>query len=129
MSQVIPAIDLYDSEILLIEKVLEKLNEKQGRHVQMEDFRREIIGRFEEIGLIVSVMVYSTADSGGLPIDDVYAFDITISDRCERKPFDMDRQRYEVVNDVADIEPEMKGVTFAVPDYEPTISGDHPHHH
>jgi hypothetical protein len=115
MSTVTPAIDLYDSEVLLIEGVLAKLNEKMGRHVQMEDFRKEIIGRFEEIGLIVGVMVYSTADAGGLPLDDVYAFDITISDRCERKPFDYDRQRYEVINDVAGIEPEMKGVTIPVP--------------
>lgn len=126
---VTPAIDLYDSEIISIEKVLEKLNEKQGRSIPLEAFRREIIERFEEIGLVVNVQVYSTADEGGLPLDDLYAFDITISDRCERKPFDMDRQRYEVINDVAGIEPEMKGVTFPVPDYEPTISGDHPHHH
>lgn len=108
-------LDLYDSDVLLIEKVLEKLNAKQGQHVQMEDFRREIIGRFEEIGLVVGVSVYSTADTGGLPLEDVYAFDITINDRCERKPFDYDRQRFEIINDVAGIEPEMKGVTIPVP--------------
>jgi hypothetical protein len=114
-STVTPAIDLYDSEILLIENVLGKINQKSGQRIPLEDFRKEIIGRFEEIGLIVGVLVYSTADDGGLPLDDVYAFDITIIDRCERKPFDYDRQRYEVINDVAGIEPEMKGVTIPVP--------------
>lgn len=107
---VTPSIDLYDSEIPLIEAVLAKLNEKSSQHVPMEGFRKEIIGRFEEIGLVVNVRVYSTADAGGLPIDDVYAFDIDIYDRCERKPFDFERMRYEVVNDVAGIEPEKKGV-------------------
>jgi hypothetical protein len=129
MNELNSQIDLYDSEIILIEQVLGKINEKQGKTIPLEPFRREIIERFEEIGLVVIVQVYSTMDSGGLPLDDVYAFDIMISDRCERKHFDMDRQRYEVVNDVAGIEPEMKGITFKVPDYEPTISGDHPHHH
>lgn len=124
---VTPTIDLYDSEIPLIEEVLRKLNEKSGKHVPMEAFRKEIIGRFEDIGLVVHVRVYSTADAGGLPLDDVYAFDIDIYDRCERKPFDIERMHYEVVNDVAGIEPEKKGVHFAVPDAPPEVP--HSHHH
>jgi hypothetical protein len=115
-NEVLPQIDLYDSEIIQVEKVLEKLNAKQGSYVPVEAFRKEAIERFEEIGLVVNVQVYSCMDEGGKPLDDVYAFDITISDRCERKPFDFDRQRFEVINDVAGIEPDMKGVTFPVPD-------------
>lgn len=122
--EVTPQIDLYDSEFPLIEGVLAKINDKSGKSVPLEAFRREIIGRFEEIGLVVAVRVYSTMDSGGLPLDDVYAFDIDIYDRCERKPFDFDRMHYEVVNDVAGIEPDKKGVHFDVPEYAPEA-----HHH
>lgn len=125
MAEVTNSLDLYDSEIPLIEEVLRKLNEKSAKYVPMEPFRKEIIGRFEEIGLVVSVKVYTTADEGGLPLDDVYAFDIDIYDRCERKPFDWERMHYEVVNDVAGIEPDKKGVKFEVPEYVPPEG----HHH
>lgn len=103
MNEVIPSIELYDHDIFSIEKVLAQLNKKQHKSVNLEDFRREIIERFEDIGLVVNVKVYTTAEEG------VFAFDIDIYDRCERKPFDYERQAHEVRNDILEIEPEKKG--------------------
>ena len=125
MPDVSSMIDLYDSEIPILQDVVDALNQKTGKHVNMEGFRKEIIGRFEESGFIVKVKVYSTADQGYLPLDDVYAFDIEIIGRCEPRPFDYDRMRYEVVHDVAGLEPDKKGLKIPVP-YSPDDLRDNP---
>lgn len=87
-------IDLLDSEILEIEKVINAINAKQKKRVDLEGFRKEIIGRFEEIGLGVGVRAYMTNVEG------VVGFEIDIERRIEPKPFDHDRQVNEVVNDL-----------------------------
>lgn len=91
-SSVSSLIDIHDSEIIAAEGVLKKLNESSGKPRQMEPFRREIVERFESIGLKVAVKCWSTN------VDGVFAFDIEIIDRCEplRNGFDHDRQAWEV---------------------------------
>lgn len=94
MNEVSSLINLYDSEIVKVEGVVAALNEKQGKTVDLEGFRKEAIGRFEEIGLKVDVLVYESNVEG------VYPFDIVIQDHCERVPFDPDRMVHEVTNDL-----------------------------
>lgn len=109
MNEVIPHIDLYDSEFFDIENVLASLNQKQKKNVHLESFRREIIERFEDIGLIVRVKVYDTN------VADVYAFDVDIYDRCEKLDYDYDQQTWEVRKDILGIEPEKKDKLIEVP--------------
>lgn len=98
-------IDLYDSEILAAEKVLEALNEKRAKVVNLQGFQEEIVGRFEEIGLKVEPKVWATDQDG------LFAFDIEIQGRCEPHAFDYDRQVHEVTSDILDLLPgQDKGV-------------------
>jgi hypothetical protein len=93
-------IDLYDHEILDCEKVLKVLNERQGKSLDLEHFRVEMIERFAEIGLVGSVLVYETNVEG------VYLFEFQIEGRTEKMAeFDFDRQVHEVRNDVLDLLP------------------------
>lgn len=86
--------EVMDSELLRIEQVVNKLNERQWTQgVNLEAFRKEIIERFGEIGFRVGVEVWSTDQEG------LYAFDIVISDRLEGE-FDPDRMVSEVTNDI-----------------------------
>ena len=98
-------IDLYDSEILQVEKVVMKLNEKQGQTLPLESFRKEIIERFAEIGLVVSVAVYDTTVDGVNPLDGVYSFVAQIEGRTDKLDWDPDRQVHEVRTDILDLLP------------------------
>lgn len=90
-------VDLHDTEILQIEKVLERLKEKQARGgINLEKFRQEIIERFENIGLGVNVQVFETNQAG------MFAFDVDITKRLEGR-FDPDRQVWETTHDVLDL--------------------------
>lgn len=91
------ACNLLDSEVLKVESVLREINQKTGKSVNLEGFRKEIIGRFEDIGLKVQVRAYTSNEDG------VYPFDIDIVDHCERKAFDYDRQVHEVTTDILDL--------------------------
>lgn len=86
-------VDLMDSEVLKCERVIAKLNEKSQRWVDMEGFRKEIIERFQEIGLGVAVRVYTTN------VDGCFAFDVDIDKRLSGA-FDPDQQVHEVTNDL-----------------------------
>jgi hypothetical protein len=88
-------INLYDREVIAAEKVMQVLNAKVGSQMPMESFRREIIERFEEIGLIVDTFWHTTNVPG------CFAPDIIIRDRCEplRHGFDFDEHQWEVLGD------------------------------
>lgn len=96
-------INLYDSELLRVEEVALKLQEKTGTRRDAEDFRREIIGRFEEIGLIVQTRVLIPADTPYGREPEFVMFGVVITDRCEHKPFDHERQAHEVRADILDL--------------------------
>ncbi len=95
-----PLLDLYDSEILAAEKVLEALHQKQRTSVPLESFRKEIIERFAEIGLVVYPKIYDTDQDG------VFAFEVEIRGRTEAVTYDFDKQVHEVRTDVLDLLPE-----------------------
>lgn len=92
-----PELQLLDSDILKIEKVHKELAKAQRTHRNMEGFRREIIGRFEDVGLVVNVNVYETDQPG------CYIPEVEFVDRCEPKAFDHERQGWEVTKDVLDL--------------------------
>ena len=90
-------IDLYDSEILQIEKVLAKLKEKAQHQVNYQHFQDEIKERFAEIGFRVDVSWWETN------VDGLRQPEITIQARMERHTFDRDRMTHEVTNDILDL--------------------------
>lgn len=91
-------IDLYDSEIIELEKVLEILNRKRGVETNMEGFRQEVLDRFHKEGFIVDVKVFDTTQGG------TYAFDVEIIERVDPiKEFDHDRLRHEIVSNLLNI--------------------------
>lgn len=89
-------IDLNDSDILKLEKVVLLLNERQGKSLPLDSFRRECVERFEDAGFRVDVKVYETNTVG------VYAFDLEIKDRYEGE-FDPDKQVHEVTKDILEL--------------------------
>lgn len=101
-------VNLYDSEIIKIEEVLEKLNERRDRTARMsyEAFTEEAKNRFHEIGLIVSVLWYeagSEQPDGSLKkLEGVLIPEIVIKGRVDSKTFafDHDKMSHEVQSDL-----------------------------
>lgn len=90
-------IEINDAEIIKIEAVLQKLNERQGLGgVNLEGFRQEALDRFRQIGFEVAVRVYTTEQDG------LFAFDLDIIDRLEGE-FDPDQMVWEATHDVLDL--------------------------
>lgn len=89
--------EIYDSEILKIETVLEILNRKVGSSTNLEGFRKEILDRFARIGFVVDVRVYSTNVPG------TYSWEIQINDRTDNTAWDPDQMVHEVTNDLLDL--------------------------
>lgn len=85
-------IELYDSDIANIDKVVEVLARKQGHETNLEGFRQECIDTFGKIGLKVDVLVYTTDQAG------LFWFEVQIQGRTEEHEFDHDRQRHEAVS-------------------------------
>jgi len=116
-----PLIDLYDHEILALESVLAKLSEKQRTAQNLEAFRKEIVERCAEVGIVVYAKVFETNQEG------VFAFEVEIRGRTEAVNWDPDQQVHEVVNDILDILPnEEKGQTIKTKAMRP---GQAPGHH
>lgn len=87
-------LDLMDSEIERMAKVVDLLHERQSQgSVNLEAFRREAIDRFAEVGFEVGVKCWTTDVPG------VFAFDFEIISRLAGR-FDPDQQVHEVVNDI-----------------------------
>lgn len=112
---------ILDSEILECEAVLKALKAQQGNRKNLEAFRKEILGRFEEIGWVAAVKCWATNS-------DAVAFDVELLDRCERRKhgFDYERMQHEVVNDLLGLDPNKKGVKIP---FSPEMlhSGNHKH--
>lgn len=92
-------IDLYDHDIHAIGLVLARLNQARGSHRDLEGFRREIVDRFADAGLVATVMMYQGQD-GGQPY---YLPSISIVGRVGTDPFDHDRQGHEVCANLLDL--------------------------
>ena len=88
-------VEVYDSEINEIHKIVEVLRNRSQGAVDYARFTEEIRDRFAGIGFIVSVNWYDTNVEG------VLIPEIVIKDRTERgHGFDHDKQVHEVTNDL-----------------------------
>lgn len=101
-------VNLYDSEIIKIEEVLEKLNQRRERTARMsyEAFSEEARNLFAANGLIVSVLWYeagSEMPDGSLKkLEGVLIPEIVIKGRTDAKTFafDHDKMSHEVQSDL-----------------------------
>jgi hypothetical protein len=87
--------DVHDSEVNEIHKVLEILRQRATSTHNYDAFQREIIDRFARIGFVVDVRWYETDQPG------VLIPEINISARTEADfVFDRDKQTSEVTSDL-----------------------------
>lgn len=88
---------IYDHEVLGVEKVLLRIRERAASRRDLNDFDREIRERFEDIGFVVRIDWYDTNAEG------VFMPEITLSGRTEKHTFDFDKQVSEVTGDVLEL--------------------------
>jgi len=93
------AIELYDSDILVVEKVLNIIKERgQDKRRDYDAFDREIKERFYDAGYIVDVKWYSTN------LAEVYSPDIEIVGRTEKQgEFDHEKMAHQVTEDILEL--------------------------
>lgn len=97
MAEILSPGELHDSDILELEKVYRWMVDQQHKRRDLENFRREIIGRFEEKGYVVNVLCFETDQA------EVYTFEVEVLRKIEKKTFDYDKQVHEVVNNILDL--------------------------
>jgi hypothetical protein len=88
-------VDLYQSDIITIERVLEQLNRLQGSRQNLEMFVQEVEARFAEVGFRVEVITFQDEND-----PDFYGFNFVIRDRIDPIEFDHDKMRHEVQHDL-----------------------------
>jgi len=101
-------VNLYDTEILAVEKVLDKLNERRQKTSRMsyEAFGDEARNRFHEIGLVASVRWYEAGveqpDGTLKKVEGTLIPEIVIKARTDSKTFQFDHERmqHEVQSDI-----------------------------
>lgn len=102
-------IDLYDSDIIEIEKVLLVLRDRlQAQRRNYPAAEREIRERFAEIGFVVDVNWFRFA-AGGIEQQDGALPEVTVMARCEPVVFDHDRQVHEVTSNILELPGQDKG--------------------
>jgi hypothetical protein len=100
-------VDLYDSDILAMEAgPIRYAQARQGKMLNIDRFVKDLEEQFAVIGLGVEVQVHTTEQ------ENTWAFKVEIQRRLT--PFDVDRMRHEVVNNVLDMPGEEKGHTIDV---------------
>lgn len=99
--------DLYDSDILKIEKVVDWMQAQQGRSTDLEGFRRAAIEKFNEAGFDVDLQVWSTTEEG------VYHFEPVIKGKLTPKAFDYERMQHEVRNNILELPGQDGGIIRA----------------
>lgn len=113
-------LDLYDSDILAIEKgPLAWMKAKQASAMPLEEFRRTAIAKFAEIGLDADVLTYTTTERG------TFAFDVEIRGRLAKHEFDYDRQVHEVTHNILELSDQDGGVIKS----DPAALAGEPHKH
>lgn len=116
----VDATEVYDSEVLAIEKVMLSLRQYAGhRSIDLDSFDRQIQERFAEIGFRVDVHWHETNQA------DVYMPEVNIVGRTERRGFDREQQRHEIVNDI--LGTGQKGTIKVDPSQIKAASGGHRH--
>lgn len=100
-------IQLYDSDIIEIEKVLEVLNKRKGQRTDYARWTEETKDRFFRIGLLVSVRWYEAgverADGTMEKLEGTFIPEIVIKGRAEKHAFDHEQMSHEVQNDLLEL--------------------------
>lgn len=88
-------IELYDSDVVKMGRVMVALGKCVGSSVNLEAFRRRIVDEFAEIGLVAVVMMGQQDNGGG---EALYSPIITITGRLNPivVEFDHEQQRHEI---------------------------------
>lgn len=95
-SEITSTIDLYDSDILAIERgPLAWARDQYGKSMNIDQFAKDLTEQFAHIGLGVEIQVWTTQQA------DAWAFKGVINKRFTQ--FDPDRQVHEVVSNILDI--------------------------
>lgn len=89
--------EIHDSDILEMERVYRWMVDQQHKRRDLENFRREVIERFHQVGFVVNVLTYNTDQP------EVYSFEVEVLRKVERKAFDYDKQVHEVVNNLLEL--------------------------
>lgn len=97
----------YDSEMLEIEKVKQRLIQMQGQRMNPQDFVDRAVDLFAKIGFHADVRTYTTGaieQKGNIEkveeVPDLYTFEIEIVGRLDRHEFDHDKMSHEVQRNV-----------------------------
>lgn len=97
MTEILSPGELHDSDILELEKVYRWMVDQQHKRRDLENFRKEVIGRFQEKGFVVNVLTFETDQA------EVYTFEVEVLRKIDKKTFDYDKQVHEVVNNLLDL--------------------------
>lgn len=99
-------IELYDSDILVIEEILAHLARRAEGRRDRDAFDREIKERFTDAGFEVATSWFHVADRRtGQEVPDVYMPEITVNGRVQKRfTFDHDQQVHEVTNDLLELD-------------------------
>jgi hypothetical protein len=127
-----PPLELYDHEMRDALEVLETLRRRAGeRPRNYNDFEREIIERFEDIGLTVHVNWYSYAANRVVQTGSALP-EVTITGRTDpTHVFDPDRQVHEVTSNILGLPEEDAEIirTDAGESFRRYQEGQHDHGH
>ena len=96
-------VDILDSEVLEIERVLNIIKARSQGRRNYDAFDREIKERFHDIGFVVSVKWYTAAGPDGIELADVKIPEVQIDARVDQKQFDRDQMSHEVTNDILNL--------------------------
>lgn len=108
-------IELYDSDILVIEKIWDALRERyQSLRRNYLAFENEARERFAAAGFLVSVSWFGYA-VGGQPQEGAMP-EITVTGRCEPHEFDHDKMVHEVTRNILELPGQTAGETIKADD-------------
>lgn len=100
-----PLTDLYDSDILAIEKgPLAWMQSQQRMAKDLDNFVRAAKDKFEDIGIRANIKTYDTNEDG------TFAFEVEILGRTERRDFDYDRMVHQVTNNILELPDQDGGI-------------------
>lgn len=96
-------IDINDSELLRLEKVVNWAKSQQKTRRDIDQFTRDIREKINAVGFECEVKVMETNEEG------VYGFDIELNGRVGGSSFDPDRQVHEVTRNLLELPGEQTG--------------------
>jgi len=99
-----PAFEPYDSEIIQISQVMDRLDAMRQRPINPEAFYQAGVEMFNEIGIVADILIYEAADHRGQLIPGTWIPEVVLKSRIDTKhAFDWDRQVHEVTNDILEL--------------------------